>query len=346
MFTIAVNGTYPRLPDPPRPALLQRAIDDFAAGKIEEKDLRRAEDRASIETVAEMVAAGVEVASGGQIHWGNPEEFISRKLSGFRLDQDKNAPGQINRPAPRAVERIKWVRPLVLDEYKFLSERSPVDIRPVLTGPFSLALMYDTSEYPSGYTDFQDDLAAALNRELIGLVSAGARFILIEEPLLTNRKLFIDDFIRISKILLEGVECSIMLGTSRGDLRGLERITDECSFSGYALDMIEGVGNHDLLENKVFPDDCIIQLGVVHSRHPRLEEAEEITERLLKCAKFHDPGLTWAAPTGGLGILPRDLAFEKLSALYRGVLKARKQLAGEEEPGGKVPEDNSDHDLS
>jgi hypothetical protein len=78
VFTIAVNGSYPCSPSPPRPQIALRAREDLTGGRITGREYARALERATVEAVAEMVAAGVEVVSDGQIRWEGPAEFICR----------------------------------------------------------------------------------------------------------------------------------------------------------------------------------------------------------------------------------------------------------------------------
>lgn len=61
MFTPTLNGSFPRFPEPERSKLLSEALEKHRAGKILDSTLHRAFDRASVEAVVEMIAAGVEI---------------------------------------------------------------------------------------------------------------------------------------------------------------------------------------------------------------------------------------------------------------------------------------------
>ncbi len=336
MFTTCVNGSYPKIPEPPRPPLLQIAMNDYADGRITDRELARAKERVTVEAVAEMVAAGVEVVSDGKIRWDDDLSYICSRLDGFEIvkSQESREPGCEVRP--RVTDRIRWVRPIVEGDYRFISERSPVEVRPVLTGPFSLAGLCDPGVYTDRINDLTCDLARALNRELQGLEAAGARYILIEETLLTSHKSRSDTFLEAAALLCEGISATVMLGTSTGDLVGFEAALEEAPFGGISFDLIEGPENERIMTSANFLEGRIIQLGLVHSADPRLEGPMEVAQGIMKYARYHDPDLIWVAPTGGLGALPRDRAFEKLTNMYQAVQWTRREMARQEEPGGTI----------
>lgn len=342
MYSIAVNGSYPKIPDPPRPPLLLRAIENYKSGKIDEKELKRAKERATVDAVAEMVAAGVEIVSDGQIRWDGSIIYICRGLQGFAdIGKGNELESDNGHQKPRVVDKIHWSHPILVDDYRFISSRSPVDVRPVVIGPFTIARLCNPGTYGRDIISLTDDLARALNREILGLEDAGAKYILVDEPLLTFTKGEISSFCQAAELLCEGVEANIMLATSQGDVVGIEEELLATPFGGFALDMLNGPDNEKLLvEKKNKWAGRIIQLGLVNSFNPEVERPTTIARELLRFSDYHDPELIWVAPTGGLGSMLRDIAFAKLRCLYMGVQKARREIARLERPGGSLPENN------
>lgn len=338
MFTVAVNGSYPRLLEPPRPQLLMQAIEKHKLGRITDKELARAKDRATIDAVAEMVAAGVEMVSDGQIRWNNFTVQLCRELEGFTTRED-DAESNNGNIKPRAIARIKWSHPILLDNYQFLANRSPVDVRPVITGPFTLAHSCDSGIYGDDIGSLTRDLARALNRELLGLENAGFKYILVEEPLLLTFKDKIREFTDIAQMLLDSLKTTVMLGTSGGNILSIETELGNTSFGGFALDLLEGPENERILTHTELWSEKILQFGLVHSFNKNIERPTFIYRTLVDLARFHNPENIWVAPTAGLGSLPRDTAFAKLKSLYAGACRARREIARLEEPGGSLPED-------
>ena len=340
MFTTCVSCSYPKQPEAPRPQLLRAAIKKHSQGLISEKDLAFAQERAMVEIAVELVAAGVEVINDGLLKWEDEYSYICAALSGFELiSLDDSSNGKTTVNPPRATGKIAWQRPIITGDYEFLMERSPVDVRPTLTGPFSISRICDPGEYGTDVHALANDLAIALNRELEGLEAVGAKHILVEEPLLTQCKDEIESFTEIAEILLRGITATVTLGTSFGDLVGIDAQLRETPFKGFSFDLLDGPENESVLcENELWKDR-IVQLGLVHGQKTRIESPMEIALGLLKYAAFHDPGMIWVAPTSGMAKLPRNVAFQKLVNAAEGVDWARREMARREEPGGRLPEE-------
>jgi len=329
MFTIAVNGAYPRFPDATHPQLLKQALRQYQQHRLTDRELERALERARVDAAAEMLAAGVEVISDCRIHSKPDWSWVFERLAGFELPSPENDDGCCPQ-LPRAQDRIAWRRPLIELEYRFLEERSPVQIRPALPGPMSLARACDPGIYEKDRFQLMKDLAQALHRELEGLMNAGAKQILIEEPRLIEFKTSPEVFLETSAILTEDIHTIITLGTWGGDVVGMEQILLESPFSGFAFDLCKGPENERILSRKDFWGERIIQLGVVDSTNEGVESPLAIADQLIKYAAYHDPGLIWVAPSAGLENFSRATAFLKLQNLSQGVELARRELARRE----------------
>gem|GEM_PF-1631531 len=349
IFTIANRGSYPRSPLPPRPSIIERAIAGWQRGTISDADLERAFQRSMVESVAEQIAAGVEVASDGQCRWDGPAEFILRHLAGFESPPDrlltKSATtedstgipadgGAVSPITSRAVGRAMWQRPILIDDFKFLSERSPIDLRPTLTGPLSLARFADPDSYCKDRKfELAIDLARALAREIEGLEAAGAHYILIEEPLVTPADTADSLLGEAAAILCQNRAIAVMLAVSGSWTEAIEHLTT-LPFTGFAFDLVDEPGNDDLANRPGLMPGRILELGLVSGRSKRIESAMEIGMGLLRFADVHDPDLIWVGPAAPLGGLPRDVAYEKLCRITEAVNWTRREMARREgEPG-------------
>jgi len=193
------------------------------------------------------------------------------------------------------------------------------------------------------------DLAKALNRELEGLDDAGAKYILVEEPLLTKYRKEGAQFLECAELLCNGIIASTMLGTSGGDVLGLEKILQKSPFNGIAFDMIDGPDNEFLLTDPNDTDEAssaphpnssdrwgekIIQLGLINAHDNNVETSMEIALELVKYGTYNNPGRIWVAPASGLSEINREAAFKKLTNMCQGAEWARREMARREEPGG------------
>jgi len=367
MFTVAVRGSYPKQPDPPRPFLLGRAIKKWRTGLIEIEELERFFQRSMVETAVEMVAAGAEVIWDGQIRWDGPADYMFRLLRGFSVQPDRvlgtrrvranesseacetecddePAGGNGHQPeisAPHvkanAESKVEWVRPLIVDDFRFLNERSPVPLRPTLTGPYSLARLCDAGSYRDRIRDLTLDLAKALNRELIGLQAAGAKYALIEEPLLFGMSEDSGQFLDALGILCGNVEITVFVACG-GGISGLETVIARSPIGGVCLDLTESSGIDQAALFHAEVPEKLIEMGLVGGRSRRQDDEEFILKSLIEFADRIDPDKIWISPTCGLGGLPRDTAFEKIQLLYRIAERARRELGRQEGYPGANPE--------
>jgi len=84
MQTTAV-GSYPKIPNRPRPARLRRAIARFDRGEITAEELARVEDEVTIEVIGEQTEAGLDIVTDGQVRWDDDQTYIARRLEGFEI---------------------------------------------------------------------------------------------------------------------------------------------------------------------------------------------------------------------------------------------------------------------
>lgn len=354
MFTTAVKGAYPKYTSPPRPSLVARAIRQWRQKQITGEELERAMQRAEVETVAEMVAAGMEVVWDGQLRWDSPA-YLLREFKGVdpwinqmvgvqaaephaESDSTDTTPFEGNGHQPHAAfqekvkisGKIEWQKPILADTYRFLAERTPVDLRPVLTGPVSLSQFCDDGWYGNENSQRIIDIAKALHREIEGLVSAGAGRILIEEPLLIAGD--------VERLLLEETLVTLTDGIVADFFLSAENAvtTDETflqiiPFKGVTVDArrldpveVERIAGRFQNQNK------LIELGVIDGRSQRVETPEEVCDRMMNWGKLYNPDLLWVSSTSGLGGLSRETAYLKLQSLARGVELARREISRDE----------------
>ncbi len=356
MFTPTVNGSFPRFPEPERSKLLAEALEKHRSGTILDSTLHRAFDRASVEAVVEMIGAGIEIPSDGQIRWQDEVAYMCTGLDGFRggfegdPDEEYGDYWRFYNPQresesdtvvanPEAVKKITWHQSVVVDDYCFMAVRSPVEMRAVITGPFSLARSVKLGIYSDDIHRLSLDIARALNDEMKFLQKAGAKYILVEEPLLVKNKDQADSFAEASELLCRDVDASVMVGTYGSDVLGLEEILLKSPFDGIAFDMINGEDNSILLEKSGFWEDKILQIGLIDSDSSEVESPMQVALSLIDFSNYHDPGRIWVAPSGGMRNLTRTVAFNKLKAMCEGADWARKELARRETPGGQLKDE-------
>src|SRR3990170_2294351 len=78
-------GSYPKVPNLPRPARLRNTINRFDRGQITEEELRQVEDEVTVEALQEQAEAGLDLVTDGQIRWADEQTYLARRLAGCSL---------------------------------------------------------------------------------------------------------------------------------------------------------------------------------------------------------------------------------------------------------------------
>jgi 5-methyltetrahydropteroyltriglutamate--homocysteine methyltransferase len=315
-----VIGSYPKIPNRPRPARLRNAINRLDRGDITEDELHRVEDEVTIEVLQEQAEAGLDLVTDGQIRWDDEQTYLLRKLDGVSITGlirwfDTNM--YYRQPVIEAP--VAWREPVTVRDFTFAAEHSSKPVKAVLTGPYTLARLSIDSHYGS-IAAATTALAEALNQEALALQAAGATFIQFNEPAITQHKDDFPDFLASCRRLVEGLSVETALYTYFGDVDGIYPQILELPFDVIGLDFVMGPQNEALLHRSPFTKK--LGLGIVDARNTRLESPQQIAERIRRLGEGVAPEDIHVSPNTGLEFLPREVAQEKLRTLAQGVRAA------------------------
>ncbi len=202
LFPVTVVGSWPR------PAWLLEALRRRQAGEISFQEFQQVADRAVLEALRQQEEAGIDIVTDGEQRRDNFYSFVVEKLEGVRLmtvaemlayAEDKTFFEQVLRqrdvPAyaiktPVAVDRVRLRQPLALDELEFLRRHTARPIKVPLPGPYLLTRTMwvkglSDAAYPTA-RDLAADIVGILRDEILRLKDAGAGFIQLDEPALTE----------------------------------------------------------------------------------------------------------------------------------------------------------------
>ncbi|OGO52374.1 MAG: hypothetical protein A2148_10370 [Chloroflexi bacterium RBG_16_68_14] len=319
-----VVGSYPKIPNLPRPARLRNAINRFDRGEIGEEELRRIEDEVTIEALQEQAEVGLDLVTDGQVRWEDEQTYLARRLSGVSLDGlirwfDTN----MYYRQPVIEGAVAGREPITVRDYRFALEHSAKPVKAVLTGPYTLARLSLDRHYGS-VGALGAALAEALNQEARALQEAGAAFIQFNEPAILQHKEEFPDFVTICRRLVEGLTAETALYLYFGDADGIYPQLLDLPFDLIGLDFVTSARNELLLGRSPFTKK--LGLGIVDARNTRLESPEQITERIRTLGAGLAPDQIHVSPNAGLEFLPREVAQEKLRRLVEGVRAAEAVL--------------------
>jgi 5-methyltetrahydropteroyltriglutamate--homocysteine methyltransferase len=202
LFPVTTVGSWPRPPE------LLRALGSRQRGELSAAAFDQVADDAVRDVLSLQLAAGVDIVTDGEQRRDNFYSFVAEKLDGVRLMslaemldvvEDKVGFERILRtldvPAyaimnPCCVGPIARRSPLAVDEVRFLRQHTDQPIKVPLPGPYLLTrAMWVSGLSQAAYPtkeDLAEDVVRILREELHELVAAGADFIQLDEPVLTE----------------------------------------------------------------------------------------------------------------------------------------------------------------
>ena len=319
MFATVV-GSYPKVPNRPRPARLRNAINKLDRGAITQAELDTVADEVTIDALEEQAAAGLDLVTDGQIRWEDEQTYFARELSGISINGlirwfDTN----MYYRQPVVEGAVSWQKPVTVRDYSFAVEHSAKPVKPVLTGPYTLARLSVDKHYHDNES-LALAFAEALNQEAKALEQVGATLIQFNEPAILKQKNDFAGFAAVCKRLVAGLTAETSLYLYFGDAEGIYPQLLELPFDLIGLDFVMGAANEALLRSAPFTKK--LGLGIIDARNTRLESPEQIAERIRSLSDGVDPENVHVSPSAGLEFLPREVAQEKLLLLAEGVRKA------------------------
>jgi 5-methyltetrahydropteroyltriglutamate--homocysteine methyltransferase len=319
-----VVGSYPKIPNRPRPARLRAAIARSERGEIGQDEVRRVEDEVTIEVIQEQVEAGVDIVSDGQIRWEDDQTYFARGMGGFTIDGliryfDTNTYYR----QPVVTGAVQWREPITAGDHRFAAAHSPRPVKALVTGPYTLAALSANEHYGS-FDELVTALTQELRQEVLALEEAGAPIIQVNEPAILKQKDDFPLFCRALEQMMEGVGTEAHLYTWFGDIDGLFPRILELPFSAIGLDFVMGSANYEIIRRAPFTKK--LGLGLIDARNTKLETVDQIVDGIRRVSDVVSGDALYVNPSAGLEYLPREVAQAKLGRMVEGVRRAQEVL--------------------
>jgi len=317
-----------------RPPDLVQAWRAWEAGDVSFDALRDVQDRAIRDVVVMQEKLGLPIVTDGEFRRGGWSrgflsavdgfEFRASKLT-FRNEEGFSTPS----PAPVATKPIRRKQPIVTDDFKFI--KSVAKNRAKVTMPTPSHMHFgqfkqavDRNVYPD-LDQYWDDLIAVFQQEVKDLYAAGCSYLQLDEvplALLCDdniRRLarnegddpdkLVTGYINALNRAVAGRPADLTIGMHlcRGNMESLwmgdggyapiaEALFTVCDVDCFLLEY-DSPRAGDFAPLRFLPADKRAYLGIVSTKNPRLESADELMRRLDEAAKF--------APMERLGICPQ-----------------------------------------
>lgn len=295
--------------------------------------------------VHEQTNRGIDVVSDGE---QTRQHFVTTFIEHLDgVDFDKRETVRIrdryDASVPTVVGDVGRGHPVFVDDARFLRQQTDRSIKWALPGPMT---MIDTL-YDGHYKSREKlawEFAKVLNQEAKDLEAAGVDIIQFDEPAFN---VFFDDMkdwgIATLERAAEGLRAETAVHICYGygitannewkatlgsewrqyeesfpllQRSAIDIVSLECQNSRVPMDLIE------LIRGKK------VMLGAIDVAKRNIETPEEVADTLRKALQFVDADKLIPSTNCGMAPFPRDIAYEKLSALSAGARIVREELSG------------------
>jgi len=378
LFPVTVVGSWPR------PIWLLQALRKRQSGELSFEQFNTLANDAVLEALRYQEDAGVDVVTDGEQRRDNFYSFVVEKLEGVKLmtlsdllDFIKDRASfeetlrALDVPAfamksPVAVDKIRPKTRLAVDEVEFVKSHTDKKVKVPLPGPYMLTRsswfpgLSDTA-YPT-LEDLGKDVSKILHDEILALKEAGADFIQLDEPVLSQvvhgaegaetfmcaalatRKDPTEELsyaLELVNQTLKGVS-GVKLGVHvcRGNWSRREDVLLKGNY-GPLLPYLTEMNVDQLVlefatpragELKVFKeygDEKELGLGVVNPRSSEVESPDLVVSRVREATQFFDPSRIHLNPDCGFGTFAErpvndaQTAFAKLKSISQAAQRLR-----------------------
>jgi len=321
-----VVGSYPK------PTWLSRAkklAEDPDSG-FDERALAEAQDDAARLITHEHERAGLDTVVDGEMRRDEMVEYFARRIRGYEFNGPVKVWGHNYYDKPSVVSKVEYDEPWLVEEFEFTAEVASRPVKVPMTGPYTLARWAFNEAYDTE-ADLAYDLADLVNEEVHRLVDAGARYVQIDEPALATTP---DDYAVVGECLERIVddvpeEVRICLHVCYGDYSKLYPAINDFPIDEFDVELCnDGYQQIDVFREPSFEPD--LALGVVDVHDATVESVAEIKANIKEGLKVVSPDRLSVSPDCGVKLLPREVAYQKLSNMVTAAREIEAELdAGE-----------------
>nr|WP_269669218.1 5-methyltetrahydropteroyltriglutamate--homocysteine S-methyltransferase [Mammaliicoccus sciuri] len=276
---------------------------------------------------------GLDVLVHGEFERNDMVEFFGEKLNGFLVTKF----GWVQSYGSRAVKPpiiygdVKWTAPLTVKETLYAQSLTDKPVKGMLTGPVTI-LNWSFERVDIPRSEVQDQIALAINEEVLALEEAGIKVIQVDEPALREglplRSEYHEDYLNKAvhsfKLSTSSVQDSTQIHTHMCYSQFGQIIHAIKSLDADVISIETSRSHGDLIKD--FEDityDLGIGLGVYDIHSPRIPTEEEITVAIDRALQEIDRSLFWVNPDCGLKTRQEEEVKQALTVLVNSVEKLR-----------------------
>lgn len=276
---------------------------------------------------------GLDVFVHGEFERNDMVEFFGEKLQGFLVTKF----GWVQSYGSRAVKPpviygdVKWTAPLTVAETVYAQSLTDKPVKGMLTGPVTI-LNWSFERVDIPRETVQNQIALAINEEVLALEAAGIKVIQVDEPALREglplRKEFHEDYLRNAvhsfKLATSSVADQTQIHTHMCYSQFGQIIHAIHELDADVISIETSRSHGDLIRDfENINYDLGIGLGVYDIHSPRIPTEEEVTTAINRALQQIDRSLFWVNPDCGLKTRKEDEVKAALTVLVESAQKLR-----------------------
>ena len=304
-----------------RPTYLVEARKQLETGELNAADFKVIEDRAVNEAIALQEAAGIDVITDGELRryafYGHLVEALAGfdKYGGWAIPFRDETGEELVLKRPVVVEKLQWKRSMCAEEWVYLRSRKSRPGKVTMISAQQAAAYYDPEKSKGAYATrdaYLADIVDFSRREVEELIRLGCTYMQIDAPqyaaLLdpqmregyrqrgSDPDKLIDLCIEMDNAIISdhpGITFGMHIcrGNNQskfyasGDYEPISRIFSRTLFQRFLLEYDDTrSGGFEPLRH--VPEDRFVVLGLVTTKKPRLESADELRRRIEEATRY------------------------------------------------------------
>lgn len=302
--------------------------------RLPDDELEAAQDRATLDAIRDMEAAGLDIITDGEIRRESYSNRFATALSGIDISNPAPITNRTGGTAyvPRIVGPIRRTRPVQVRDMEFLRANTDRIVKITVPGPFTMSMQAHNEHYDS-IEDAAMDYAAAVNEEVKDLFAAGADIVQLDEPWMQARPAQARAFaVRAINRALEGVSGTTAIHMCFGYANAVKNKPSGYSFlpelDAVVADQISIEAAQPCLDTKILealPSKAVL-VGVISMETETIESPAQVADRIRDALRHIPADRLIVAPDCGMKYLSRDSALGKLKAMVDGTQTVRAEL--------------------
>jgi len=297
--------------------------------------LEAAQDDATILAIRDMERAGIDIVTDGEIRRESYSNRFATALSGIDIDNPGTGldrSGHPN-PVPRITGKIKRLRPVEVEDMKFLRANTTRMVKITVPGPFTMTQQAQNDFYKTE-AEAAMDYAVAVNEEIRDLFAAGADIVQIDEPYMQARPEKAREYgLAALNRALEGITGTTAVHICFGYAAVIHARPEGYSFlPEFANCTCKQVSIETAQSNL----DCSVltklagkkvMVGCIDLLDMSIETPQIVVARIKRALPFIAKEDVILAPDCGMKYLPRDVADGKMRAMVAAAKILRAEYA-------------------